>query len=84
MSIRSVGYRLFDAKQPGVAVRLFERLQQQRPDDPHAYRDLARAYEDAGMHGLAAIQYEIVLAGTWNNKYRPGPSRKSPRKSTPT
>jgi tetratricopeptide (TPR) repeat protein len=66
---RSVGYRLFDAKQTGCAVRLFERLQQQRPDDPHAYRDLARAYEDAGMHGLAAIQYEIVLAGTWDNKY---------------
>lgn len=66
---RSVGYRLFDAKQPGYAVRLFERLQEQRPDDPHAYRDLARAYEDGGMHGLAAIQYEIVLAGTWDNKY---------------
>jgi len=66
---RSVGYRLLDAKQNALAVHLFERIQQQRTDDPHSYRDLARALGDANMCGLAAIQYEIVLAGTWDNKY---------------
>src|SRR4029077_4933723 len=69
-ALRLVGYRLIDLKQPGQAARLFERVQRSRPFEPHSYRDLARALEESGKFGLAALQYELVLAGTWHNRFR--------------
>ena len=68
-ALRLVGYRLLDLRQPVQAVRLFQRVQQQRPFEPHSYRDLARSLEDTGRYGLAAVQYEVVLAGTWHNRF---------------
>ncbi len=68
-ALRLVGYRLLDLKQPGQAARLFQQVQRQRPFEPHSYRDLARSLEDSGLYGLAAIEYEIVLAGTWHNRF---------------
>jgi hypothetical protein len=69
-ALRLVGYRLLDFGQASEAARLFGRVQRQRPFEPHSYRDLARALEDAGLYGLAALNYEIVLAGTWHNRFR--------------
>ena len=69
-ALRLVGYRLLDLKQPAQAARLFEQVQRQRPFEPHSYRDLARSLEECGQYGLAAVQYEIVLAGTWHNRFR--------------
>ncbi len=69
-ALRLVGYRLLDLKQPVQAARLFRQVQKQRPFEPHSYRDLARSLEDAGKYGLAAVQYEVVLAGTWHNRFR--------------
>ena len=69
-ALRLVGYRLLDLKQPAQAARLFEQVQRQRPFEPHSYRDLARSLEETGRFGLAAVQYEIVLAGTWHNRFR--------------
>src|SRR5262249_18493963 len=66
---RLVGYRLLDLKQPVQAANLFRRVQEQRPFEPHSYRDLARSLEDSGLYGLAALQYEIILAGTWHNRF---------------
>jgi len=57
-------------QQPGQAARLFEQVRNQRPFEPHSYRDLARSLEDSGRYGLAAVQYEILLAGTWHNRFR--------------
>jgi hypothetical protein len=68
-ALRLVGYRLLDMKQPAQAVRLFDRVQHSRPFEPHSYLDLARALEDAGKFGLAAVQYEIVLAGSWHQRF---------------
>ena len=68
-ALRLVGYRLLDMKQPAQAANLFRRVQEQRPFEPHSYRDLARALEDSGKYGVAALQYEIVLAGTWHNRF---------------
>ena len=45
-------------------------MQRQRPFEPHSYRDLARSLEESGKYALAALQYEIVLAGTWHNRFR--------------
>jgi hypothetical protein len=69
-ALRLVGYRLLDIAQPAHAARLFERVERSRPFEPHSYRDLARSLEACGKYGLAAIQYEIVLAGTWHNRFR--------------
>jgi tetratricopeptide (TPR) repeat protein len=68
-ALRLVGYRLLDLGQPAQAVRLFERVQRQRPFEPHSYLDLARSLEQSGKYGLAAVQYEIALAGTWDQRF---------------
>ncbi|MFL5244374.1 MAG: VIT domain-containing protein [Gemmataceae bacterium] len=68
-ALRLVGYRLLDSKLPVPAANLFRQVQAQRPFEPHSYRDLARSLEDSGRYGLAALQYEIVLAGTWHNRF---------------
>jgi hypothetical protein len=68
-ALRLVGYRLLDLKRSDLAARLFTQVERQRPFEPHSYRDLARSLEDCGMFGLAAIQYEIMLAGTWHNRF---------------
>lgn len=69
-ALRLVGYRLLDLQQPAQAARLFSQVQKQRPFEPHSYRDLAHALEHSGHYGLAAINYEIVLAGNWHNRFR--------------
>jgi hypothetical protein len=68
-ALRLVGYRLLALKQPGQAAQLFARVQRQRPFEPHSYRDLARSLDATGKYGLAAVQYEAVLAGTWHNRF---------------
>jgi hypothetical protein len=69
-ALRLVGYRLLDIGEPGQAARLFAHVQRNRPFEPHSYRDLARALESGGRYGLAALNYEVVLAGTWHNRFR--------------
>jgi tetratricopeptide (TPR) repeat protein len=68
-ALRLVGYRLLDLGQPAQAVRLFDRVQRQRPFEPHSYLDLARSLEQSGKFGLAAVHYEIALAGTWHPRF---------------
>jgi tetratricopeptide (TPR) repeat protein len=69
-ALRLVGYRLLDMQQPAQAVRLFQQVEESRPFEPHSYRDLARSLEESGRYGFAALQYEIVLAGNWHNRFR--------------
>jgi tetratricopeptide (TPR) repeat protein len=69
-ALRLVGYRLLDMQQPAQAVRLFQQVEESRPFEPHSYRDLARSLEESGQYGFAALQYEIVLAGAWHNRFR--------------
>jgi hypothetical protein len=68
-ALRLVGYRLLDLKQPARAAQLFERVQRQRPFEPHSYRDLARALEENGNAALAAVQYEIILGSVWHARF---------------
>ena len=68
-ALRMVGYRLLDLQQPSHAVHLFQQVQANRPFEPHSYRDLARGMEEIGMFGPAALQYEIMLAGQWHNRF---------------
>lgn len=68
-ALRLAGYRLLDLRQPVSAARLFRQVQRQRPFEPHSYRDLARSLEDCSKYGLAALQYEVLLAGTWHQRF---------------
>jgi tetratricopeptide (TPR) repeat protein len=68
-ALRLVGYRLLDLGQPAQAAQLFSQVQKQRRFEPHSYRDLARALEDSGNYALAAVNYEILLAGSWHNRF---------------
>ena len=68
-ALRLVGYRLLDLHQAEQAARLFSQVQKDRPFEPHSWRDLARSLEETGKVGLAAVQYEVVLAGTWHNRF---------------
>src|SRR5207237_9158634 len=69
-ALRLTGYRLLALDQPIPAARLFRQVERQRPFEAHSYRDLARGLEESGLFGLAAMQYEIVLAGTWDNRFQ--------------
>jgi hypothetical protein len=69
-ALRLVGYRLLDMQRPIDAARLFQQVESSRPFEPHSYRDLARSLEESGRYGFAALQYEIVLAGSWHNRFR--------------
>lgn len=68
-ALRLVGYRLLAFDQKGPAAWLFDRVLDQRPFEPHAWRDLARALERSGRVALAALCYEVVLAGTWHARF---------------
>jgi hypothetical protein len=68
-ALRLVGYRLLDMRYPGQAAALFARVLRQRPFEPHSYRDLGRAMEDAGLYPLAALLNEAVLSGTWHARF---------------
>ena len=68
-ALRLVGYRLLDMHQADQAAHLFQQVQRERPFEPQSYRDLARSLEDCGLYGLAALEYEIVLSGTWHARF---------------
>jgi hypothetical protein len=68
-ALRLTGYRLLTLDQPIPAARLFRQVERQRPFEAHSYRDLARGLEESGLFGLAAMQYEIVLAGSWDSRF---------------
>src|SRR5439155_14185328 len=69
-ALRLVGYRLLALKQADPAGQLFRQVLNSRPFEPHSYRDFARSLENCSKFGLAALQYEIVLAGNWHNRFR--------------
>lgn len=68
-ALRLVGYRLLGLERPDFATVLFEKIRDSRPFEPHGYRDLARTFERLDRPALAAIHYELVLAGEWGDRF---------------
>lgn len=68
-SLRMVGYSFLQKRLAEQALGLFARVRDQRPFEPHSYRDLAKCYATLGKYGAAAAYYEIVLAGTWHDRF---------------
>jgi tetratricopeptide (TPR) repeat protein len=68
-ALRLVGYYLMSWQRPAEAARVFLRVLENRPFEPHSYRDLARALLKLRRYALAASLYEIVLAGQWHERF---------------
>ncbi|MHC4920738.1 MAG: VIT domain-containing protein [Planctomycetota bacterium] len=68
-AMRLVGYRLLSLGQSADAAHIFDRVRLERPFEPHSYRDLARSLEQGFRYPLAALQYEILLAGKWHERF---------------
>lgn len=66
---RLAGYRLLSMGLPGPAAQVFESVREGRPFEPHSYRDLARSLELSGNYALAALNYELLLAGAWHARF---------------
>ncbi|MCA9547309.1 MAG: VWA domain-containing protein, partial [Myxococcales bacterium] len=65
---RQVAYRLLSWGLEGPATRLLFEVIRRRPFEPQGYRDLATAL--AGSRpALAALLYEVVLAGSWDARF---------------
>lgn len=69
VALRLVGYSLLRKDVSEPAISLFSRVRDVRAFEPQAYRDLGKCYAGIGKYGVAAIYYEIVLAGTWHERF---------------
>jgi tetratricopeptide (TPR) repeat protein len=69
VALRLVGYSLLRKDVHEPAISLFSRVRDVRAFEPQSYRDLAKCYAGLGKYGVAAVYYEIVLAGTWHERF---------------
>ncbi|WP_372371421.1 hypothetical protein [Candidatus Uabimicrobium sp. HlEnr_7] len=69
-ALRVAGYLLLKEKIASHAVSVFRRVRDKRPFEPQAYRDLAKSYATLGKNEVAALYYEILLAGNWDQRFR--------------
>jgi len=67
--LRVLGYRLLQAKQPALAVRVFKEVQRLSPEEPQSYRDLGLAHADAAQWQDAADQLWRVVARPWDGRF---------------
>ncbi len=67
--LRVLGYRLMQARQPGVAIPVLQKVLELSPEEPQSYRDLGLAYAANGQ-GQKAIEslYEVVIR-PWHNRF---------------
>lgn len=68
-ALRLVGYYLRAWNRPDLAALVFFRVLERRPFEPHAYRDVAISLIRMKRYGLAAVLYEVMLAGQWHNRF---------------
>ena len=69
-ALRLVGYYLMAWNRSAEAAQIFLRVLERRSFEPHSYRDLARALVKMERYGLAAVLYEIAIAGKWHIRFR--------------
>ena len=67
--LRVLGYRLLQARQPVLAVRVFKDVQRLSPEEPQSYRDLGLAHADAAQWQDAADQLWRVVARPWDGRF---------------
>ena len=67
--LRLTAYQLLEMGQVDLAIETFKEVLAIREEEPHSYRDLALAYNEAGNYSAAVgLLYEVVL-GTWDDRF---------------
>jgi len=67
--LRVLGYRLMQARQPGVAIPVLRKVLELSPEEPQSYRDLGLAYAANGQRQKAIESlYEVVIR-PWHNRF---------------
>jgi hypothetical protein len=66
---RDVGYAAMTWGLGGQAYHLFRRVAQARPFEPLNYQAMGKSLASQGKLELAMLYYEIVLAGTWDERF---------------
>jgi tetratricopeptide (TPR) repeat protein len=67
--LRLVAYQLLEMQERELAIETFKEILSIREEEPHSYRDLALAYNEAGNHSEAVrLLYEVVL-GEWDDRF---------------
>ncbi|BBM87972.1 DUF2135 domain-containing protein [Candidatus Uabimicrobium amorphum] len=69
-ALRVAGYLLLKEQVASHAVSIFTRVRDKRPFEPQVYRDLAKSYAALEKYHIAALYYEILISGTWNERFR--------------
>ncbi|MEM1350396.1 MAG: DUF2135 domain-containing protein, partial [Myxococcota bacterium] len=66
---RDVGFTAMEWGMHAHAYYLLDRLAEARPFEPQTWRSLALASASMGAYDLAAIYYEVALAGQWDLRF---------------
>ncbi len=67
--LRVLGYRLLQAKQPRLAIPVFEAVLRLAPNEPQSYRDLGLAHAEAGQWQPAVDRLWDVASRAWDARF---------------
>lgn len=67
--LRILGYRLMQAKQPKLAIPVFEKIRDLAPNEPQSYRDLGLAYAADGQAQKAVDALWEVVSKPWHGRF---------------
>ncbi len=67
--LRILGYRLMQAKQPKLAIPVFEKIRDLAPNEPQSYRDLGLAYAADGQSQKAVDALWEVVSKPWHGRF---------------
>ena len=67
--LRILGYRLMQAKQPQLAIPVFEQVLELAPNEPQSWRDLGLAQAEAKLTQQAVNNLYEVVRRPWHNRF---------------
>lgn len=67
--LRILGYRLMQAKQPKLAIPVFEKIRDLAPNEPQSYRDLGLAYAADNQWQKAVDALWEVVSKPWHGRF---------------
>ncbi len=67
--LRVLAYRLMQAKQPALAVPVFEQVKRLGEEEPQSFRDLGLAYAAVGRSQAAIDQLYEVIEREWDGRF---------------
>ncbi len=67
--LRILGKRLQQLDQNDLAISIFEKVLEIRPEEPQSYRDLGLAYADAGQYQQAIDTLYVAVERPWDDRF---------------